>query len=63
MASSSGGAAEATVWGTGQRLPVAAAAAMVNAYQIHSQEFDCVHEGAVVHPMAAILPSFSSSCV
>src|SRR5207244_38478 len=26
-------------------------------YQIHSQEFDCVHEGAVVHPMAAILPS------
>ena len=57
MASSSGGAAEATVWGTGQRLPVAAAAAMVNAYQIHSQEFDCVHEGAVVHPMAAILPS------
>src|SRR4029077_16618836 len=34
-----------------------AAAAMVNAYQIHSQEFDCVHEGAVVHPLAAILPS------
>ncbi len=30
---------------------------MVNAYQVHSQEFDCVHEGAVVHPMAAILPS------
>src|SRR5437762_7174383 len=30
---------------------------MVNAYQIHSQEFDSVHEGAVVHPMAAILPS------
>src|SRR5262249_39648369 len=26
-------------------------------YQVHCQEFDCVHEGAVVHPMAAILPS------
>jgi 2-methylcitrate dehydratase PrpD len=56
MVAASGGAAEATVWGTGERLPVAAAA-MVNAYQIHCQEFDCVHEGAVVHPMAAILPS------
>jgi aconitate decarboxylase len=56
MAAASGGAAEATVWGTGERLPLAQAA-MVNAYQVHSQEFDCVHEGAVVHPMAAILPS------
>jgi 2-methylcitrate dehydratase PrpD len=56
MAASSGGAAEATVWGSGERLPLAASA-MVNAYQIHCQEFDCVHEGAVVHPMAAILPS------
>jgi aconitate decarboxylase len=56
MATASGGAAGATVWGTGERLPLAAAT-MVNAYQIHSQEFDCVHEGAVVHPMAAILPS------
>ena len=56
MAGISGGAAEATVWGSGERLPLAQAA-MVNSYQIHSQEFDCVHEGAVVHPMAAILPS------
>ena len=55
MAGISGGAAEATVWGSGEKLPLAQAA-MVNAYQIHSQEFDCVHEGAVVHPMAAILP-------
>src|SRR5713101_8355238 len=51
MAAASGGAAEATVWGTGERLPLAAAA-LVNAYQVHAQEFDCVHEGAVVHPMA-----------
>src|SRR5215472_7513044 len=51
-----GGAAEATVFGTGERLPLAHAA-MLNAYQVHSQEFDCVHETAVVHPMAAALPA------
>src|SRR5437667_11367424 len=56
MAAASGGRAEATVWGTGERLPLAPAA-MVNAYQVHAMEFDCVHEAAVVHPMAAILPS------
>lgn len=49
-----GRADEATVLGTGQRLP-AASAAIVNAYQIHGLEFDCVHEGAVVHPMATLL--------
>lgn len=47
-------AQSATIWGTSARLP-AVHAAMVNAYQIHSQEFDCVHEPAVVHPMAVIL--------
>jgi 2-methylcitrate dehydratase PrpD len=67
MAAASGGKAEATVWGVsdprdGPQGPAARglplpAAAMVNAYQVHAQEFDCVHEGAVVHPMAAILPS------
>ena len=30
-------------------------AAYINAYQIHSQEFDCVHEPAVAHPMATIV--------
>jgi 2-methylcitrate dehydratase PrpD len=49
-----GGPAEATVWGSGERLPLAAAA-MVNAFQVHAQEFDPVHEGAVVHPLAAVL--------
>lgn len=29
-------------------------AAFVNGYQIHAQEFDCVHEPAVAHPMASI---------
>lgn len=49
-----GAGAEASVLGTGVRLP-APAAAFVNGYQIHCQEFDCVHEGAVVHPMATVL--------
>ncbi|MBB3954218.1 MmgE/PrpD family protein [Novosphingobium sediminicola] len=38
----------------GLRLPVGSAA-FVNAYQIHGQEFDCVHEPAVLHPMATLL--------
>ena len=55
-AAASGGHAEATVWGSGEKLPLAAAA-MVNGFQMHALEFDCVHEGAVVHAMSAILPS------
>src|SRR5437764_1327973 len=50
-----GGAPEATALGGGERLPLVHAA-MLNAYQIHAQEFDCVHEAAVVHPMAASVP-------
>ena len=48
----------ARVWSHGARLS-AAGAAVCNAYQIHNAEFDCVHEGAVVHtftvPVAAAL--------
>ncbi|MFM2045261.1 MAG: hypothetical protein RLY86_3837, partial [Pseudomonadota bacterium] len=44
----------APVLGRGIALP-APSAAYVNAFQIHAQEFDCVHEAAVVHPMATIL--------
>ncbi|HEX3413150.1 MAG TPA: MmgE/PrpD family protein, partial [Stellaceae bacterium] len=55
MVAGIGGAQEATVFGDGERLPLVHAA-MLNAYQIHAQEFDCVHEAAVVHPMAAVLP-------
>ena len=36
------------------QLP-APSAAFVNAFQIHAQEFDCVHEAAVVHPLATIV--------
>ena len=48
-----GSGAEATVLGLGSRLP-AGAAAMVNAFHAHDQEFDCVHEAAVVHPLTTI---------
>ena len=51
-----GGPGESAVFGSGERLPLVHAA-MLNAYQIHSQEFDCVHEKAVVHPMGAVLPA------
>ncbi|MCW6512560.1 MmgE/PrpD family protein [Lichenifustis flavocetrariae] len=51
-----GSGEEALVWGTGRRAP-ATTAALVNAFQIHCQEFDCVHEGAVLHPMATLLPA------
>lgn len=37
----------------GLTLPQASAA-FVSAFQIHAQEFDCVHEPAVVHPMATV---------
>ena len=30
-------------------------AAFTNAFQIHAQEFDCVHEAAVAHPLATVL--------
>ena len=51
-----GHGSQARVWVTGEALP-AASAAMVNGYQVHSQEFDCVHMPAVVHPMAVIIAS------
>jgi aconitate decarboxylase len=56
MAAAAGGCGEATVWGTGEGLPLAQAA-MVNGYQMHALEYDCVHEGAVVHAMSAVLPA------
>ena len=45
---------EARVWVYGDGLPMASAA-MCNAYQMHNSEFDCVHEGAVVHAMTVPL--------
>lgn len=54
QARSWGQGTDARVWGSDERLP-APSAALVNAFNIHNQEFDCVHERAVVHPMAVIL--------
>jgi 2-methylcitrate dehydratase PrpD len=51
-----GAGAEATVWGTGTRLP-APQAALVNGFQVHAQEYDCLHEGAVIHALATLLPA------
>ncbi|WP_165982199.1 MmgE/PrpD family protein [Dankookia rubra] len=45
----------AAVWGTAERL-APSAAALVNAFQIHCQEYDNLHEGAVLHSMATLLP-------
>lgn len=47
---------EATVWGTGLRVP-ATTATFLNATHAHNQEFDCLHEQAVVHLMATLLPA------
>lgn len=40
--------------GAPEALPPAGAA-FINAFQIHGQEFDAVHEPAVVHPLATIV--------
>ncbi|NQW08395.1 MAG: MmgE/PrpD family protein [Alphaproteobacteria bacterium] len=46
--------AGARVWGRGEPLPTPAAAAVIG-YLIHNSEYDCVHEDAVLHPMATLL--------
>ena len=41
-------------------MPIAClppSASLQNAFQIHCQEFDCVSEAAVLHPMATLLPA------
>ncbi len=48
------GEGAARVIGSRQRLS-RDGAALVNGYLIHNQEYDCVHEGAIVHPMGVIL--------
>jgi 2-methylcitrate dehydratase PrpD len=43
----------------GVRLPPCNAA-FLNAFQIHGQEYDCVHEAAVVHPLATVAATLLS---
>ena len=47
---------EAHAWSSGTRLP-AALAAMVNGHQMHTLEFDAIHEPSVVHPMTVVFPA------
>jgi len=51
-----GEGAEAVVWGRRKRVP-ASTAAFLNGFQAHCQEYDCLHEKAVLHPMATLLPA------
>lgn len=46
---------DALVLGRGALPLTAGNAAFVNAFQIHAQEYDAVHEAAVVHPMATVV--------
>ena len=50
-----GGQPPVGLWGHGRQADPAQAI-LVNAYQVHCQEFDCLHEGAVLHAMATLLP-------
>ena len=47
--------ADPLVLGRGATGLPPAGAAFLNAFQIHGQEFDAVHEGAVVHPLATVV--------
>lgn len=49
-----GSGTDATVWGRADRVP-APVAAMLNGFQVHCQEYDSVHEPAVLHPLATTL--------
>ena len=52
----------AHVWGAGSAKTTPANAAFINGFQIHCQEYDCVHEPAVVHPLATILAALMAEC-
>ena len=51
-----GGGEDVPVWGRRARLPPGSAV-FLNAFQVHCQEYDCVCEPAVLHPMATLLPA------
>ena len=54
LRSCAAGGAASRVLAQSQRLPPAGAA-LLNAYQIHNSEFDCVHEEAVIHTVTVLL--------
>jgi aconitate decarboxylase len=51
-----GSGTDATLWGRRERA-TATGAALLNGFQAHCQEYDCVHEAAVLHPLATALPA------
>lgn len=51
-----GNGEQAAIWGRRARVP-ASVAAMVNGFQVHCQEYDCLSEEAVLHPLATLLPA------
>ena len=50
-----------TILGSGESVSLETAA-IINAYQIHCLEYDCIHDKAIVHPMATIFSSLLSYC-
>jgi 2-methylcitrate dehydratase PrpD len=55
QAQADSGDGRACVFGSGDWLG-AREAAFCNAFLVHSQEFDCVHEAAVLHPFTVVIP-------
>jgi 2-methylcitrate dehydratase PrpD len=55
-ASGWGDGAQSVVWGRRGRM-TAGSAIFLNAFGVHCQEYDCVCEPAVLHPLATLLPA------
>ena len=51
-----GGKGESSILAFGDKVPTWAAA-MMNSFLTHNQEFDCVHDLAVLHPFTTTLPT------
>ena len=58
-AESQGSHGKARIFGSASRVS-ARTSAFVNAFHIHAQEFDCVHEPAVLHPCSAVLGALAA---
>jgi len=56
-----GGAGHSPILGRPGQATSPAYAAFANAFQIHAQEYDCVHEGAVAHPLATVVAALISA--
>jgi 2-methylcitrate dehydratase PrpD len=50
-----GGTGHSPILGRPGQATSPAYAAFANGFQIHAQEYDCVHEGAVAHPLATVV--------